>query len=131
MVTRCAGREEHREECAVLARAEQPEWEAEGDTEAYHCLLPLRLLLLHRSRPEQAALTDRLMDHEEERRGSEDWTTTERTVVRRLCQAEPGFTVEEVRRALGVLEVNCYEVANRGGAGVRACYPVGSLLSHR
>ena len=126
----CAEAEVHREECEVLARAEDPNWDAEGDTEAYHCLLPLRLLLLQRSHPAQAALTARLMDHEEERRGSADWHTTERTVVARLCRAEPSFNPDQVRRALGVLEVNCYEVVNRGGAGMRACYPIGSLLSH-
>ena len=70
------------------------------------------------------------MDHEEERQGSEDRNTTERTVVSRLFSAEPTFSKDEVRRALGVLEVNCYEVMNRGGAGMRACYPIGSLLSH-
>ena len=126
----CAEAEVHRQECEVLSRAEEPNWDAEGDTEAYHCLLPLRLLLLHRSHPAQAALTARLMDHEEERRGSTDWHTTERTVVTRLCRAEPSFNPDEVRRALGVLEVNCYEVVNRGGAGMRACFPIGSLLSH-
>ena len=126
----CADAEVHREECEVLAKCEEPNWDAEGDTEAYHCLLPLRLLLLHRSQPAKAALTARLMDHEEERSGSSDWHTTERTVVTRLCRAEPSFNPDQVRRALGVLEVNCYEVVNRGGAGMRACYPIGSLLSH-
>ena len=126
----CAQSEVHRQECEVLARAEDPNWDAEGDTEAYHCVLPLRLLILQRSHPDQAALTDRLMDHEEERRGSDDWHTTERTVIERLCRADPSFSPDLVRRALGVLEVNCYEVINRGGAGMRACFPIGSLLSH-
>ena len=131
----CAAASTHREECPILARADKPDFEAEGDTEAYHCLLPLRLLLLTRSQPKVAALALRhLMDHEEERKGGEDWLTTERTVVARLCGAGEGFSEAEVRRALGVLEVNCYEVTCTHGAGtktgVRGCFPLGSLLSH-
>ena len=57
----CTETEVHRQECDLLARCEQPNWEAEGDTEAYHCLLPLRLLLLQKSDPARAALTTRLI----------------------------------------------------------------------
>merc|ERR1719219_3172678 len=81
------------------------------------------------------------MDHEEERAGSEDWLTTERTVVERLlvnCQArdKEGMTEAEVRRAVGVLEVNCYEVYSfikksaSHSCGLRGCFPAASLLSH-
>jgi hypothetical protein len=46
---------------------------------------------------------------------STDWQTTERTVVKHLledCQAAAleSITLQEMRRAIGVLEVNCYEV---------------------
>jgi hypothetical protein len=46
---------------------------------------------------------------------SGDWKTTERTVVKHIvedCQAGTveGITIHEMRRATGVLEVNCYEV---------------------
>merc|ERR1711892_547892 len=77
------------------------------------------------------SLADHLMDHEEERRGSEDWATTEQTVVHNLmknCDGEAvnSLTVAELRRAIGVLEVNSYEVND----GLRGCFPIGSLLSH-
>ena len=129
----CAGAAVHAEECAVLSRAEeQLDW-TWGESEPLHCLLPLRLLLLSRSNSSRAALAlDRLMDHEEERRAGPDWAVTERTVVRHLlstCQAAtliPDLTQQEIRRAVGVLEINSYEVQ----PGVRACFPLSSLLSH-
>ena len=136
----CARDPAHRAECEVLARGERPTFQ-DGETEAYHCILPLRLLLLARQDPERFSFADHLMDHEEEREGSEDWLTTERTVVERLlvsCQAahHEGMSQAEVRRAVGVLEVNCYEVfsfiskSESVSCGLRGCYPAASLLSH-
>merc|ERR1711892_151408 len=136
----CAQDRAHSEECVVLARGDKPVFE-NGETEAYHCILPLRMVLLARSDPDRFNLADHLMDHEEERRGGEDWVTTERTVVHNLLDKCKGKTIEkitetEMRRAIGVLEVNCYEVhsfINRNAAhncGFRASFPAASLLSH-
>ena len=44
--------------------------------------------------------------------------------------ASAGFTVEEVNRVIGVLEINSYEVKSRNGCGARGMFPVGALLSH-
>ena len=136
----CAAHPAHEAECRVLGRGKAPVF-TDGFTEAYHCILPLRLLLLARQDPDRASLADHLMDHEEERLESEDWVTTERTVVKNLledCGAakNEAMTVEEVRRAVGVLEVNCYEVYTflqktvSSSAGNRGCFPAASLLSH-
>ena len=136
----CARHPSHLPECQILARGEKPTFQ-DGETEAYHCILPLRLALLARQDPDRFSFTDHLMDHEAERAGSEDWRTTERTVVENLlerCRTREceGMTVAEVRRAVGVLEVNCYEVysfilkTGTNSCGLRGCYPAASLLSH-
>ena len=136
----CARDPVHLPECEILARGDKPTFQ-DGETEAYHCILPLRLALLARQDPDRFSFTDHLMDHEEERAGSEDWRTTERTVVENLldrCNTREleGMTEAEIRRAVGVLEVNCYEVytfilkTGTNSSGLRGCYPAASLLSH-
>ena len=46
------------------------------------------------------------------------------------------YTCVQVRRAVGVLEVNCYEVFSfirrlgTNSCGLRGCFPAASLLSH-
>jgi len=120
----CANDPLHAEECAVLSRCSKPVFE-NGETEGYHCILPLRLGFLARNDPDRFNLADHLMDHEEERRGGKDWNTTERTVVQNLMQ-NCDRTEAEIRRAVGVLEVNSYEIT----PGLRACFPIASLLSH-
>jgi len=136
----CAKANGHQAECQVLSRGDKPVFE-NGETEAYHCILPLRMVLLARKDPDRFGLAHHLMDHEEERRGGEDWITTERTVVQNLLEKCGGrfnekMTKSEIRRAVGVLEVNCYEVhsfINKNLAhncGFRASFPAASLLSH-
>ena len=122
--------EQHAGECAALARAGKPVFK-DGVTDGYHCILPLRMILLARSHPNIFNLGDHLMDHEEERRGSQDWLITEQTVVAALMKNNDeedlkSLTVAEIRRAVGVLEVNSYEVND----GLRGCFPIGSLMSH-
>jgi hypothetical protein len=61
---------------------------------------------------------------------SADWQTTERTVVKHIvedCQASTveGITIPEMRRAVGVLEVNCYEVHSF----VRQLFPIKFFLN--
>ena len=41
------------------------------------------------------------------------------------------ITEQEIMRAIGILEVNCYEVKNYVTFGVRGFFPLASLLSHR
>ena len=67
----CATDPAHRAECEVLSRGDKPTFQ-DGETEAYHCILPLRLMLLARDDPERFSFADHLMDHEEERAGSEE-----------------------------------------------------------
>jgi len=132
----CVDSPVHREECKVLSRATSPpQFTEDKETEAYHCILPLRMLLLSRSNPDVFSLADRLMDHEEERSQGSDWQITERTIVRFLLEdckmAEMDkFTVEQVRRAVGILEVNSYEVHSFVSCGYRGCFPAASLISH-
>ena len=126
----CAGHPHHQEECSVLSAGHKPVC-GSTVTEAYHCILPLRMLLLARSDPDRFNLTDHLMDHEEERKGDKDWLITERTVVQKLmqiCDAEVmrDLTAADIRRAIGVLEVNSFEVSDE----LRGCFPISSLLSH-
>ena len=44
--------------------------------------------------------------------------------------ASAAFTIDEVNRVIGVLEINSYEVRSRNGCGARGLFPVGALLSH-
>ena len=41
------------------------------------------------------------------------------------------FTEAEIMRAIGILEVNSYEVKNYGNFLIRGFFPLASLLSHR
>ena len=41
------------------------------------------------------------------------------------------ITDQEIMRAIGILEVNCYEVKNYVTFGVRGFFPLASLRSHR
>ena len=114
----------------MLSKGEKPVFKNKV-TEAYHCILPLRMILLARTDPNRFNLIDHLMDHEEEREETKDWFTTERTVVQKLMQqcgeeAVTNLTAAEIRRAVGVLEVNSYEVSEE----FRGCFPIGNLLSH-
>ena len=52
----CAGDQSHVAECRILARGERPVFDETGETEAYHCILPLRLLLLARKDPDRSVL---------------------------------------------------------------------------
>ena len=40
------------------------------------------------------------------------------------------FSDAEVRRVIGILEVNCYQVKDYGNFGLRGFFPLASLLSH-
>ena len=40
------------------------------------------------------------------------------------------FSDAEVRRVIGILEVNCYQVKDYGTFGLRGFFPLASLLSH-
>ena len=41
-----------------------------------------------------------------------------------------GWSREEVKRAVGVLEVNAYEIESYGNSGIRGLFPLSSLLNH-
>ena len=130
----CAASEGHKVECQVLSKGPSPSFEC-GDTGAYHCILPLRLLLLARSDPELFSLTERFMDHDEERREGKRWMTTERTVVNHVleeCKGEQieGFTKEKIRWAIGILEINSFVVQASMTSGFKSMFALASLQSH-
>ena len=122
----CAQGEEHRQECGVLRNIRL-------DREAYnyHIVLPLRLLL-SQSVTAVSSLTKLLVDHEEHRRKSDYWEVAENNIVSLLCtnSADHGWSRKEVRRAVGVLEVNAYEIESYGNSGIRGLFPLSSLLNH-
>ena len=70
----CASDPLHQGECSVLSKGEKPVFKNKV-TEAYHCILPLRMILLARTDPNRFNLIDHLMDHEEEREETKDWFT--------------------------------------------------------
>ena len=52
-------------------------------------------------------------------------------MVERLLPCRPSFTADSIFRAVGILDVNAYELhCTPGMAGYRALFPLGSLLSH-
>ena len=99
----------------------------------YHFVLPLRILSLKETDPLKYSLLGRLMDHiEDRRRDSAYWRECDENVVTPLIEASNGrFSREDVHRAIGVLEVNAYEIhCSSSNEGFRGIFPFSSLLSH-
>ena len=118
----CAEAPNHREECSILAKGTIHNF-FEGDVQedAYHVILPLRMLLLLAKGGPEAKLVEGMVDHMEQRRGGEYWKVAEEQVVDRLrgeCGQEQ-WGREEVQGVVGRLELNCYEVHSYVTAGIR------------
>ena len=121
------------------ARAWSPARSAPGSAarapplgESYHPILPLRLLLLEDEDPAKARLAEMFMDHKEEREETEYWRYGRDHIVpfiREQC-GQTQWSEEKIMRAIGILEVNCYEVKNFVTFGLRGFFPLASLLSH-
>ena len=128
----CAAEPAHSLECKVLANAPPPVFE-ENKNMAYHPILPLRLLLQHSQDMIKARLGESLMDHEEERKGSEYWEFSQKHIVQFLQESckQSQLSSEEIMNAIGILEVNAYEIKNLISGGYRGLFPLASLVSHR
>ena len=114
-------------ECQILSSAKPPVLE-----ESYHPILPLRLLMLEAADPAKARLAEMFMDHREEREETEYWQYGRDHIVpfiREQC-GQTQWSEEQIMRATGILEVNCYEVKNFVTFGLRGFFPLASLLSH-
>ena len=123
----CEKRHRESRECQILGSAKPP-----VPAERYHHILPLRLLLLEAEDPGKARLAEMFMDHREEREGTEYWSYGRDHIVpfiRDQC-GQTQWTEQQVMRATGILEVNCYEVKNFVTFGLRGFFPLASLLSH-
>ena len=94
---------------------------------AYIGIMPLQMLLLKESDPSKYSLTDKLMDHTEERKKDVTyWNAYQQNVVDRLkmkCQ-QTQFDPDEINRVCGVLDVNGYEIHTNGQNGFRGVYPL-------
>ena len=123
----CQTKHRQSRECQILSSAKTPALE-----ERYHHILPLRLLILEDEDPSKARLAEMFMDHREEREDSEYWNYARDNIVpfiRDQC-GQTQWTEEQIMRATGILEVNCYEVKNFVTFGLRGFFPLASLLSH-
>jgi len=127
----CAEEHRYSQECSLLSSVPAPEFQdSETISEAYHPILPLRLLLKKKDFPAVNRLAELFMDHKEDRKTSQYWPYCQEKVVPFIRSICPEFSDEEINRAIGLLEVNCYEVKNYVTFGVRGFFPLASLLSH-
>ena len=71
--------------------------------EKYRCITPLRLLLSRKVHPEHFALSEKLMDHNEERQKYKEMWKLQRTYVNDYLKkcSKTNFTDEEYDRAVG------------------------------
>lgn len=118
----CQDAHEGQEECQILA---------EIQTEPnYELILPLRLLLIQAQDHRQFVGT--LMNHIEEKQQShENWMHLKENVIEPLVVAFKGAISETaITEALGVVEVNNYEIYNPMDCGYRGLFPMTSLMTH-
>ncbi|XP_059095448.1 SET domain-containing protein SmydA-8-like [Tigriopus californicus] len=118
----CQDLHEGKRECQIL-----------GDIKLdlnYELILPLRLLLTQDQ--DHRAFLGTLMNHvEEKQQNKENWMHLKHSVIEPLVQAFQG-TISEiaVTEALGVVEVNNYEIYNPLDCGYRGIFPMTSLMTH-
>ncbi|KAH8399746.1 hypothetical protein KR215_001992 [Drosophila sulfurigaster] len=123
-------------ECEALAKRSQqrPVESATPDElrDLYELVLIVRIVLLRGVQPEQYALIRRMESHTEERRLNVSlWEHYEAKVVRRLREEWQllDMEAEELHEICGILDVNCFEIGQRG-AKARTLYPSAFLLAH-
>jgi len=108
----------------------------------YELVLIVRIVLLRESDPEKYELIRRMESHTELRRENGAlWQHYEQKVVRRLkeewqlttigteTETEAEAEAEELHEICGILDVNCFEIGQRG-AKARTLYPSAFLLAH-
>ena len=118
-------------ECHHLSQAPAPVFsDHESKSESYHPILPLRLLLTKSQDQAKGRLAELFMDHREDRMKSQYWPYCQDIIVPFIKNIFPDYSEDQIMRAIGILEVNCYEVKNFITFGIRGFYPLASLLSH-
>ncbi|XP_023331827.1 protein msta [Eurytemora carolleeae] len=125
----CSSSAYHTQECLILSRAIKPTFTDSFNSTEYHCILPLRLLLVEN--PRVSDLLHQFKDHRVERYNNEYWRTAEQHVVkfiRERCSTD--IPQEDIQHAVGLLEINCFELRSYGDAGYRGIFAIGSLASH-
>ena len=102
----CYGRERHRPECTVLKQLKGTTSEFPG----YACVTVLRLLLLSKSGSDEWQRTDKLMDHLSEKNvHPQEWLWYQTHIIdfiRNDLKLGDMFPVEQIERAIGLLNVN-------------------------
>lgn len=97
----------------------------------YELVMIVRIVLLQQLEPAEYALIRRMESHTAERRENAVlWQHYEQKVVQRLrgdWQLE--VSAEELHEICGILDVNCFEIGQRG-AKARTLYPSAFLLAH-
>ena len=127
----CAADHQNTRECSILANTSPPSFEGEKN-DAYHCILPLRVLLQQSDNEDRARLAELLMDHDKERTGQEYWEFSRKNIVPFIQQScmQGQWSHDQIMRAVGILEVNAYEINSRIGCGTRGLFPLSSLVNH-
>ncbi|KAL7743252.1 hypothetical protein ACLKA6_016193 [Drosophila palustris] len=97
----------------------------------YELVMIVRIVLLRDAEPENYALIRRMESHTEQRRENLTlWQHYEQKVVRRLREEwQLGAEADELHEICGILDVNCFEIGQRG-AKARTLYPSAFLLAH-
>lgn len=126
---KCQNGKTHQRECAILATCQRGSSENLGVADEYRCITPLRLLLSSQHDPQAYALTEKLMDHNSERRKYSDMWTIQRTYVNDYLKTSPllNFQDEDFDRAIGLLWTNSFSCKDSLGV---ALFPVFSIVSH-
>ena len=122
----------HRIECELLARQQVHPTVKELDLEdckIYDCIAPLRMVLVGQQDPQRAELWSNFEDHRLHRQDIGIWHVDHQTVVDPIridWRLSDQIDEEELQRACGILEVNCFEVCGEEeGIGARAIYTDG------
>ena len=134
----CANGPRHSEECSILSREKQRI--RNGGTISYAHVTVLRMLLLSKTNSEGWKRTDELMDHLSEKHvHPKEWSLFETSVInyiRRDLHLSETFSVADIERAIGVLNVNavCLQFPHYKntpsleiGKGI---YPIFAIMSH-
>ena len=96
-------------------------------------ILPLRILVIKATRPDDWARLDRLMDHVEERKTQQPakWTHVQENVVRFILDGlglDKVFTDQEVNRAYGLVETNAIQSKTVTSSHNKIRYVLGQLF---
>nr|ACO14686.1 msta, isoform A [Caligus clemensi] len=102
------------------------------DSSILHAILPLKLLLSKESNPHVYNCLSILMDHREDRLNDPEYLEGIQTpILKSLERSLSTYSTDELLKALGIVEVNSYEVYNlTGHSGFRGLFCLTSLLSH-